>query len=97
MVARDVRVEIHQAELDRIKRDESMRRELLEQGNPLAEKSAMRAPKNTGAGADSIRAEAILDSDSWEVRVSWDREHYYMYFHQKGTRTLPARPFMQSR
>jgi HK97 gp10 family phage protein len=91
-----VRVVLYQSEIERIVKDEAVRQLLLAEGRDLADASARAAPKATGAGADSIRAETILDGDSWEARVAWDREHFYMYFHQKGTRYLPARPFMQS-
>jgi hypothetical protein len=52
------------------------------------------APRATGAGADSIHAEPVLEGPSWTAQYSWDREHYYMSFHQLGTRSLPARPFL---
>jgi hypothetical protein len=53
-----------------------------------------RAPRLTGAGAASIHAETVFDGGEWVVRAAWDQMHYYMSFHELGTRTLPARPFL---
>jgi HK97 gp10 family phage protein len=50
-----------------------------------------RAPKDTGAGAESIHSEP--DPDVPGFRVSWDRDHFYMLFHELGTQHQPARPF----
>jgi hypothetical protein len=36
-----------------------------------------------------------MEDGEWTARVSWDREHYYMSFHQLGTKSLPARPFLE--
>lgn len=88
------KIVIDSSQIHAIVADPAVRDELLRIGEDVARESAIRAPKRTGAGAASIRPEAVLDGDSWEVHVSWDRDHYYMYFHQVGTRKLPARPFM---
>lgn len=56
-----------------------------------AEEMAGRAPRRTGAGAHSIRAQA--DPGLPGFRVSWDRDHFYMSFHELGTNHQPARPF----
>jgi HK97 gp10 family phage protein len=85
---------IDSSQIHAIVADPAVRDELLRVGEDVARESAIRAPKRTGAGAASIRPEAVLDGDSWEVQVSWDREHYYMYFHQVGTRYMPPHPFM---
>lgn len=53
------------------------------------------APKLTGAGARSIRSEFDLDGEQPTVRVSWDVEHYYLKFHELGSRYLPERPFLR--
>lgn len=54
------------------------------------------APHLTGAGADSIAPEVNMPRGSKpvEVRVSWAKVRYYMYFHEKGAKHLPARPFL---
>jgi HK97 gp10 family phage protein len=61
---------------------------------PVVRAAQSAAPKATGAGAASIRAEARLTDLSPGVAVSWDRDHFYMYFMEKGTRYLAARPFL---
>lgn len=73
---------------------EEVRAGLLEQGERRARVAAGTAPRRTGGGADSIHAEAVLDGRDHAVAVGWDREHYYMIFHERGTRYLPARPFL---
>jgi len=50
-----------------------------------------RAPKATGAGAESIDYEP--DPDGSGFRVSWDKDHFYMYFAEVGTEHQPAQPF----
>ena len=51
-----------------------------------------RAPRNTGAGAASIHAEAAGPN---AYRVGWDRAHDYMRFPEFGTEHQPARPFLR--
>lgn len=61
-------------------------------GDQVAERAAQAAPKNTGGGAGSIHAEVAEDGS---VRVGWDRERYYMLFHEVGTSKMAARPFLR--
>ena len=68
---------------------------LMETGEPVELYAKAGAPKRTGEGAGSIRREPVLDGFTQTVRISWDRAHYYMYFHDRGTEHLPARPFME--
>ena len=68
---------------------------LVESAEPVVGRAQAGAPKRTGAGAGSIRAEPVLDGPDWTVRISWDREHFYMYFHEFGTKRLPDRPFLE--
>jgi HK97 gp10 family phage protein len=53
-----------------------------------------RAPKRTGYGAATIRSEAVLTPDGWEVNVSWSTAAAYMRFQQFGTRHMDANPFL---
>lgn len=87
-------VVVFQERIDRLLRDVSMREALLDATRPGVHQAKLRAPKRTGAGAASIRAEAVLDGGMWTARISWDREHYYMSFHELGTVHLPRRPFL---
>lgn len=89
-----VRTVIHQGEIDRLKADPDLALEMLAIARPIVAAARSGAPKDTGAGAASIHAEAVLDSREWVTLISWDREHFYMRFHETGTRELPARPFL---
>jgi HK97 gp10 family phage protein len=65
--------------------------DLLPVGEKVAQRAAQNAPKRSGAGARSIHAEVVGD----EVRVSWDRDSFYMLFHELGTSRMSARPFLR--
>lgn len=91
-----VRVVWDQHELAALERDPVLLRNLEASAEPLVRSARAGAPKATGAGAASIRAELAPGVDAaWEVRVSWDQLHYYMRFHELGTRYLPADPFLR--
>lgn len=64
-------------------------------GEQIAEDAADAAPKESGEGAASIRHEVGEDADGAYVRISWDRDHFYMFFHEVGTSRMPARPFLR--
>lgn len=64
-------------------------------GGQVADTARELAPKDTGEGADSIHGEAGVDDESAYVDVSWDRDHFYMGFHELGTEHQPARPFLR--
>lgn len=51
------------------------------------------APYNTGKGAESIDFE--LDESGEFYRISWDEDHFYLYFHEVGTIEIRATPFMR--
>lgn len=84
-----------QEEINALPREDFVRNHLLEVAeNPNFQAKAT-APYETGAGAASIHAEAFVGAaGAWEVRSTWDTDHYYMHFHERGTQTLPARPFL---
>jgi HK97 gp10 family phage protein len=89
-----VRVDVDERAVDDVVRSVDMRDLLLETAKPVVRNAQAGAPKETGEGAESIRSEPVLDGPDWTVRISWDRDHFYMYFHDRGTRRLPARPFL---
>jgi hypothetical protein len=66
---------------------------LLEIGEKIAAEARAGAPRRTGAGADSIHAEPQPGPEP-EVRISWERDRFYMTFHERGSVHLPARPFL---
>jgi hypothetical protein len=94
-MATDVRIVPDQAAIARLAESPAVRTAILDAGQSLVPGAQSRAPKDTGGGAFSIYAEPVLDEGEWTARVSWDREHYYMSFSQLGTRSLPARPFLE--
>lgn len=92
----DTRVVLHQSEIDGLSADPEIREMLHAAAEqmvvPLAQANA---PKRTGAGAASIRSESVLDGPVWVEHISWDQDHFYMYFQDRGTRVLPARTFLE--
>lgn len=50
-------------------------------------------PDTTRSGANSIDFE--IDDSGTFFRISWDKEHFYMYFPEVGTQDAVARPFMR--
>ncbi len=68
---------------------------LLDAADPIIDRAQGRAPKRTGEGAASIHGEPVLDGPDWTVRIGWDRDHFYLYFHDRGTEKLAARPILE--
>jgi hypothetical protein len=91
----DVRVVPDRKAIKALAEIPAIRVAILDAANGLVPGARARAPKDTGAGAASIHAETVFNSGEWTARVSWDREHYYMGFHQLGTVSLPAQPFLE--
>jgi HK97 gp10 family phage protein len=90
----DVRVVFHDRGLAELMGEPVMGEMLVEAAEPGVREARFRAPKETGAGAFSIAAEAVRDFGEWAAHVGWSRTRFYMYFHERGTRRLPARPFL---
>lgn len=95
MAGDDVRVELHQAEIDALKHHPGIRQRLLAVGGDVATDAARNAPHRTGAGAASIHPEPVDEPGEATVRVSWDRAHFYLFFHERGTQHLPEHPFLE--
>ena len=68
---------------------------LVGAGESIAATAARLAPRETGEGAASIRAEVASGEDGPEVRVSWDERHFYLGFHEFGTARVAPRPFLR--
>lgn len=90
----DVRVVVHHDAIQRLLTSDDARDMLRDASHPVVAEARARAPKDTGAGARRIHTEMVLDRDEWDALISWDREHFYLYWHEKGSRQLPARPFL---
>lgn len=80
-----------------LSRDRGVTKEVATVARKVRDEARRNAPKDTGTGAKSIKVERHWDSRTRRVtyRVSWDRSHFYMGFHEFGTLTLPARPFLR--
>ena len=85
-----------------LKQDPAVARELLKDGWLIAEEASRIAAAlglvghPSKGGAASIRAELAKDTDEPEVRVSWDRAHFYMYFAETGTVHQNPTPFLRT-
>ena len=88
-------VEFNRKAVKQVMRDPALGRALLDDGWRVAEVAANLAPKDTGGGAKSIRAELVKGSGDPEVRVSWDRDHFFLGFAELGSEHQPARPFLR--
>ena len=75
--------------------DPRLGRELLKDGWKVAAAAVALAPKDTGRGAGSIHPELVRTPDGPEVRVSWDRAHFYMGFAETGTMHQRPTPFLR--
>ena len=92
-MADDVTTTFDSAAVGAITADPLVMQGLMEIGDAIANLARDAAPRLTGEGADSIHAEPQPGVDP-EVHVSWERQRYYMFFHERGTKHLPARPFL---
>jgi hypothetical protein len=92
----DVLVVLDEDGFRELRSSDDMRDFLMEEAEPIVDRARYGAPKRTGRGAESIRAEPVMDLDEWTVRVSWTRERYYMYFHNEGTKYVPEMGFLEA-
>jgi HK97 gp10 family phage protein len=92
-----VRVEVNHVEIRQIGRSGGAKRAVLDAARPVVRRAQAAAPKRTGAGAASIKAEPVLKRGQWEAHVSWDRRRaWYLRFHEFGTsRGIQARHFLR--
>ena len=87
-----VRIEINEAALKDLQHDPRVLAAIETSIVPaVVAEMKRRAPKATGAGAESISYEP--DPDQPGFRVTWDKDHFYMAFHELGTEHQSARPF----
>lgn len=90
----DVELVVYDAAIQELARDSRMGDVLVEAAAPAVAEARAGAPRRTGAGGASIHAEPVLDGPEWTARATWERERFYMYFHERGTEKMPARPFL---
>lgn len=85
------RVRVNLSAVAALARDPQVLQDMQEVADAVAERMRQRAPRDTGAGAASIRAE--FDAAIPGYRVGWDEQHFYLGFYETGTEHQPARPF----
>jgi HK97 gp10 family phage protein len=93
-MADQVRIHLDQAAIAALAHTPEMRALIGEIGDRVADGARSGAPHRTGAGAASIRPQLADEPTGWVADITWDQSHHYMYYHEVGTRYLPARPFL---
>lgn len=91
-MAEPVRIDWDQAAIDGLGDGGAAAALALDAAWGIALDARARAVRNTGEGAGSIQPWPGRDRQGPYADVSWDREHFYMSFHEFGTQHLPARP-----
>lgn len=91
----DFHLELDNAAVEDLAADLEAQELAQEAGDVVADKAADLAPKASGEGAASIHAEIGVDAEGAYADVSWDRDHFYMGFHELGTERQPANPFLR--
>lgn len=94
-MADDVRVDVDERAVDDVAGSLDVLDMLLDFAEPIIARAKAGAPKRTGEGAASIRGEPVLDGPDWTVRISWDRDHFYLLFLEEGTEHIRPRPFLE--
>lgn len=92
--------EVNAAALNRaLKYNPDVTEALKKMGDAIADDAKANAEAlgliQTGGGIKSIHAEVGFDTDGAFTRVSWDRRHFYMQFHELGTSHENAKPFLR--
>lgn len=91
----DFRVRLDPVEVRRLGDDVEVERETYRVAGLVARDAQASAPRLSGEGADSIRPWPGRDALGPYSDVSWDRDHFYMSFHEDGAKHLPARHFLR--
>lgn len=95
MPAEVVRTVVDESGVQELLTSEEMRDMLMRFAEPIVDRARRFAPKRSGFGAGSIRSEPFLVEGVQTVRISWEREFYYMYFQNEGTVTVPEVAFLE--
>jgi len=92
----DVHVVIDFEAVEEFFQSEAIKATVMDAAVEPTRRAQAAAPRATGAGAQSIHAEPYLDrrNKEWQARIGWERVRFYMYFHERGAKHLPARPFL---
>lgn len=84
---------IDQAAVDALGKDPAILAAVEKIAEDVAARIRKRAPEGTGTGAQSVHVEP--DPDGAGFRVGWDKQHFYLSFHEYGTQYEAARPFVR--
>lgn len=94
-MAATVIVTLDRRELERLVTSDEVRDLVEDVAEPVVAMARALAPKDSGRGASTIHSEMVLEDGEWEAHISWTwPDSYYLWFHEKGSRQLPARPFL---
>ena len=82
--------------LENLRNDPEVIEALIEAGAEVAEVMRLKAPKRTGALAESIDYELVRDPITGvEVRVACGKKIFYDWMVEAGTEHSPAQPFIR--
>lgn len=90
-----VRVVLNQGAIRGLTREAWVRDALMEYAEKVADEARSVAPRRTGAGAESIAAEAVEEASGWTARVAWSKSGWYMRFTNDGTVYQNAQHYME--
>jgi HK97 gp10 family phage protein len=85
----------HQHVMDDLVDSDEVVERMYAYGEAIAEEAKRLAPKDSGRGAESIHPEIVHGHGHRRVRVSWDKDHFYMMFAELGTVNEHPRPFLR--
>ncbi|WP_162959283.1 hypothetical protein [Micromonospora tulbaghiae] len=88
----DVRVRLDRHEIAQLGDSVAAAELTLEVGWGVALDARQHAVRDTGQGAESIQPWPGRDALGPYADVSWDQDHFYMSFHEFGTRFHRSQP-----
>lgn len=92
-----MRLQWNEHEIEKMLRDPVLRSQAMDTAAAVADLARGMAPRDTGAGADSLTGTARYDDadDVWALVVGADQLHAYMRFPDRGTRYITAQRFLE--
>lgn len=95
-MAEEFRVRLHPEEIARLGDSAAAADATLEVARWVARDAQAAAPRDSGEGAASIQPWPGRDTEGPYADVSWDRDHFYMGFHEHGTAHHRAQHFLRN-
>lgn len=89
-------VKIHwlRGEIKALESEPFTRKEIRRAGYQFAKAAAMKAPRATGRGANSIRGSVDPDDPNKAI-VSWGKKYYYMIWAEDGRKGHPGQHMLR--